>query len=122
MIGFILNTPYSLIGLIVSLLSVPTGITFSKKPYAFIITVRKLWWVFGYMKSARAMAIGHVVILGPYLEDNDLKHELVHVEQHQRMPLIQPILYYIEMARKGYRNNKYEEETYKRAGNIYKNK
>jgi hypothetical protein len=46
------------------------------------------------MKNARASAIGHVVILGPNLEDKDLEHELIHVEQYERMPLIQPFLYY----------------------------
>ena len=120
MIGFILNIPYSFFGLIVVLLSVPTGITFSKEPYAFIIKVKKLWWLFGYMKNGRAVAIGHVVILGPHLEDKDLEHELVHIEQYQRAPIIHPILYYLELMRKGYRNNKYEEEAYRKAGNIYK--
>ena len=72
------------------------------------------------MKHTRAMAFGHVVMLGPNLEDKDLEHELIHVEQHQRMPLIQPILYWIELIRKGPANNKYEDEAYRRAGNIYK--
>lgn len=120
MIGFILNIPYTVVGLIMGLASIPTGVKFRKNPYAFVLNVKKFWWAFGYMKNARAMALGHVVILGPNLEDKDLDHELVHVEQYQRMPLIQPILYYIELLRKGYRNNKYEDEAYRRAGNIYK--
>lgn len=68
------------------------------------------------------MAIGHVVLLGPRLEDKDLEHELVHVVQYQRMPLIHPVLYIVELIRKGYRNNKYEIEAYQKAGNIYKDK
>jgi len=122
MIGFILNIPYTLIGLIVALISIPTGMGFRKKPYTIIITIKNFWWTFGYMKNARAMAIGHVVILGPNLEDKDLEHELIHVEQHERMPIIQPFLYYIELIKNGYRNNKYENEAYTRAGNIYKDK
>ena len=116
-----MNIPYTVIGLIVGLISIPGGINFKKSPYAFIVNVKNFWWVIGYMKNARAMTIGHVILLGPKLEDKDLEHELIHVEQHQRMPLIQPILYYIELIRKGYRNNKYEEEAYNKAGNIYKN-
>ena len=122
MIRFILNIPYTIVGLIIALVSMPTGIKFRKNPYAFILNVKKFWWMFGYMKNARAMAIGHVVMLGPNLENKDLEHELIHVEQHQRMPLIQPILYHFELMRKGYRNNKYEDEAYRRAGNVYKEK
>jgi hypothetical protein len=122
MIGFILNIPYTIVGLIVGLISLPTKINFRVNPYAIILNVTKFWWVFGYMKNARAMAIGHVVLLGPNLEDKDLEHELIHVEQHEKMPLIQPIFYYTELVRKGYRNNKYEDEAYRRAGNVYKGK
>ena len=122
MIGFILNIPYTLIGLIVGIFSIPSSVEFRKNPYAIVVKIKNFWWVFGYMKNARAMAIGHVVLLSPKIEDRDLEHELVHVQQHQRMPLIQPILYYIELFRKGYRNNKYEDEAYRVAGNIYKEK
>jgi len=112
MIGFI----------VISLISIPTKLEFRKNPYAFMVKVKKFWWVFGYVKNARAVVIGHVVIFGSNLEDKDLEHELIHVEQYQRMPLIQPILYYIELIRKGYKNNKYEDEAYRKAGNIYKGK
>jgi uncharacterized membrane protein len=110
MIGFILNIPFTVIGLLVALISIPTKISFRKNPYAFIVKVRKFWWAVGYMKNIRAGTIGNVVILGPNLADNDLEHELVHVEQHDRLPVIFPVLYYIELVRKGYRSNKYEEE------------
>ncbi|HBD25098.1 MAG: hypothetical protein A2566_02315 [Candidatus Zambryskibacteria bacterium RIFOXYD1_FULL_40_13] len=122
MIGFILNIPYTIVGLVISLISIPTKLEFRKNPYAFMVKVKKFWWVFGYVKNARAVVIGHVVIFGSNLEDKDLEHELIHVEQYQRMPLIQPILYYIELIRKGYKNNKYEDEAYRKAGNIYKGK
>ena len=122
MIGFILNIPYTIIGLVVGLISSPTKMGFRKNPYTFVLSVKNFWWTIGYMKNARAMAIGHVVLLGQNLEKGDLEHELVHVEQHQRIPIIQPVLYYIELIRKGYKNNKYENEAYQRAGNIYKGK
>ncbi|MEK9157925.1 MAG: hypothetical protein AAB638_01940, partial [Patescibacteria group bacterium] len=88
MISFVLNLPHTLIGLILALISVPYSIKWNGKPQAFVISVKSFWWTVGYMKRARAMAIGHAVLLGPNLEDKDLEHELIHVEQHQRMPLI----------------------------------
>ena len=63
--------------------------------------------------------MGHVVILGNKLKEGDLRHELIHVEQCQRIPVIFPILYCIELIRKGYQKNKYEIEAYQKAGNIY---
>jgi hypothetical protein len=120
MFGFILNLPYTVVGLIISLLSIPLRVVFRTNPYAFVFHVKNLWWAISYMRNARAVAIGHVVILGPNLEDKDLEHELIHVEQYQRMPIIQPILYYLELLRKGYRGSKYENEAYQRAGNVYR--
>jgi hypothetical protein len=122
MIEFILNIPYTLIGLIVGLVSIPSTIEFRKNPYAIVMKIERFWWVFGYLKNTRAMAIGHVVLLSPKIENRDLEHELVHVRQYERMPLVQPILYCIELFRKGYRNNKYEDEAYRVAGNVYKEK
>ncbi len=119
--SFILNFPYTFIGLLVSIISLPRlKIDFNARHLAIIIYARSFWWAFGYMNGARAMAIGHVVILGPNLEKYDLEHELVHVEQHMRFPIIFPILNLIELFRVGYKNNKYEVEAYSRAGNLYK--
>ncbi len=120
MIGFILNIPYTVIGLIVAIMSIPMHVSFVKNPYAIVITVKDFWWECGYIKRARAMAIGHVILLGPKLEEKDLEHELVHVEQYQRAPLAHPFLYYYEHFKNGYRNNKYEKEAYERAKNVYK--
>lgn len=122
MIRFLLNLPWTIVGLAGAIISIPRSIKINHNPFAFVITVRRFWWAVGYMKGARAMAIGNLVILGPSLEDKDLEHELVHVNQYNRVPLIYPFLYYWELFRKGYRNNKYEEEAYRIAGNIYKTK
>ncbi len=120
MLGFILNIPYTVIGLIMGLISFPNKIYFKKKPYAFILNIKKFWWAFGYMKNARAMAIGQVVLLSPSLEANDLEHELIHVRQYERAPIIHPILYLFELKKNGYKNNKYEIEAYAKAGNFYR--
>jgi len=122
MISFVINLPYTVIGLIVALISMPNKISFILRPCSIIFKVKKFWWKFGYLRNARAMTIGHVVLLGPNLEAKDFEHELIHVEQYQRLPLIYPFLYYYELIKRGYRNNKYEEEAYRRAGNIYKGK
>ena len=72
----------------------------------------------GYLKDARGMAIGNIVLLGK-AEIKDLEHELIHVRQYQRYPLIFPVLYYWELFTKGYRKNKFEDEAYRKAGNNY---
>lgn len=121
MIGFILNIPWSVVGLLVGILSVPKSVKWHARPYAAIITVKSLWWAIGYMKRARAVAIGHIVILGPEIEEKDPEHELIHIEQHERMPLVQPLLGLIEIIKHGASSkNKYEAEAYQRAGNVYK--
>lgn len=119
-VAFVLHIPYTIFGLIVSLFLLPNSIRLNRKPFALIIKVRRESFGFGYMKGWRGMTVGHVVILNPREEEKDLEHELIHVEQQIRTPLIQPVLYTIELLRKGYRNNRYEEEAYSRAGNTYK--
>jgi hypothetical protein len=65
------------------------------------------------------MTVGHTVLLGRQLLAHDLEHELVHVEQAIREPFIHPFLYILESFRYGYKDNKYEREAYRRAGNTY---
>jgi hypothetical protein len=65
------------------------------------------------------MAQGNIVLLGSNALTNDLEHELVHVEQFEKYPLIQPILYMLESIRHGYLNNRFEREAYEKAGNRY---
>ncbi|MEK7135093.1 MAG: hypothetical protein AAB780_00100 [Patescibacteria group bacterium] len=118
--ALLLNLPYSLVGLVLAAISLPVSMETRSIPPSLIIKVKNFWWAFAYFKNARAMAIGNVVLLSPKTEVGDLEHELVHVEQHQRAPLIQPFLYSWELFKNGYRNNKYEKEAYERAGNTYK--
>ena len=65
------------------------------------------------------MAIGNIVLLGSNILDKDLEHELVHVSQFEREPLIHPFLYQYQTFKYGYRNNKYEKEAYEKAGNVF---
>jgi hypothetical protein len=121
MIPIILNFPWTLLGLLCALISFPTKIKFSPTPPAVILQVRSFWWYTWLPKSkgARAMALGNVVLLGPNLLEKDLEHELVHVEQAMKEPLIHPFLYQYQNLKYGYKNNKYEKEAYEKAGNTY---
>ena len=106
------------------LVSVPTKIVSRKNPYAIVTNVKTLWWamIFPWMRGVRAVTIGHVILLGKKADGRDLEHELVHVKQYEAKPLIHPVLYYWELLKKGYRNNKYEVEAYRLSGNEYKDK
>jgi len=120
-IAFILNLPWTIIGLLVGIVSFPKKITINKKPMAFVFHGARFWWLSWHsrLKYVRGMAVGNVVLLGQNVLPNDLEHELIHVEQIEREPFIHPLLYSIESFKKGYRNNKYEVEAYDRAGNVY---
>ena len=119
MLRVILNLPYTFLGLVLGLVSMPKSVILRKNPLVIILRVRRLWWGIGYLKGLRATTIGNVVLLSDTSEEKDFDHELVHILQYQREPLIYPLLYFIELVRRGYKNNKYEIEAYEKAGNNY---
>ena len=57
-------------------------------------------------------------LLKEYL--SDLKHEIIHVKQHERYPLIYPFLYLFELLKNGYRQNRFEVEAYTLSKSVYK--
>ena len=85
------------------------------------MNVKSFWWVawIHSHRGIRAAASGNVVLLGN-VQKSDLEHELIHVKQYMRQPFIHPFLYVLESMRHGYRDNKYELEAYRLAGNLYK--
>lgn len=115
----ILNIPWTIVGLATAVLSVPTKVKIQSG--AIIFNVKSFWWLklFTYGRTPRACANGNVILLGRKLDPNDLKHELVHVRQQMQYPFIYPFLYYYELFKKGYRNNRFEDEAYREAGNHY---
>ncbi len=120
-VALLLNLPWTMIALILALISIPYKVEFSKEPRAVIFYIKSFWW-FSWLPKARyvrGMAIGNVVMLGPRALPKDKEHELVHVEQFMRIPLIFLAVYEIETLRRGYRENKYEKEAYGKAGNIF---
>ena len=116
---FILNLPFTLTGLIPLILSGPYDARFIKSHYAFVFKVKKFWWVFGYLKYARAMTIGHIILLGPKVLKNDFEHEIIHVEQCDRHPIIYPFLFAYEQIKKGSRLNRFEGEAYRLSNSTY---
>jgi len=118
MIPFILNLPWTIIGLLAAIPSGPKSFSISRKPFALVIQVRSFWWCSwlpGYKKMT-GLTAGSVVLV---TDENTLAHELIHVEQFVRVPLIFPILYIWDYIKHGYQQNKYEAEAYDRSGSRY---
>lgn len=113
-IAVILNLPWSIVGMILALISIPKSIKVSRSPLGLVFTVKSFWWtmIAPSMKGTRAITNCNVVTLGPNILDKDLEHELVHVKQAMNRPLIAPILYQIESFRRGRKDNKYEQEAH----------
>lgn len=119
LIIFILNLPFTLVGIVPTILSVPYNMKLVNNPYAFVFKVKKFWWAFGHMKKARCITIGHIILLSPKELKNDLEHEIIHVKQTERYPLVFPFLYLFELLKRGYRQNKFEDEAYRLSNSIY---
>lgn len=120
MISFLLNLPYTAFGLLLALALRPVSIKWGRNPYRFVLHVKSDLFGVAYTRGWRGLTAGHTIILNPREEQKDLEREIIHVRQYERLPLIFPFLYYFEMWRKGYRHNKYEEEAYSGAGNVYR--
>ena len=116
---FILDLPFTLTGIIPLILSIPYEFKFVKNPYALVFKVKSFWWIHIYRPKIRAMTVGHMVLMGPRLLRNDLEHEIIHVKQAERYPVIMPFLYLYESLTKGYRNNRFEDEAYTLSDSIY---
>jgi hypothetical protein len=117
----LLNSPLSLTALLGAALGGIKSVSLHKSPPTLVIHVHSFWYKTWRKKNkgVRGSAMGNVVLLGEKLLPKDFEHELIHVEQAMKYPLIQPILYWVEIKRHGYRDNKYEIEAYKKAGNTY---
>ncbi len=120
-LAFLLNLPWTLIGLLVGVIDVPTKVGIHSRPFAIVLHVKSFWWsrLLPGHRGVRAITNGQVVQLGPTALPGDFEHELVHVEQHLRAPFIHPVMYDWQIIRYGYRQNKYEQEAYLRSGSRY---
>ena len=121
MTAWILNLPWTLLALFAVVASLPKRVLFHSADSVFIFHVRNFWW-YSWLpnrRRVRGMTIGNVIMLGSNVLDKDLEHELVHVKQFQKIPFLFPFFYLFELLMKGYRNNRYEQEAYEKAGNTY---
>jgi hypothetical protein len=119
MIAFLLNSPYTLLGIIVALSCFPYSVSFQTNPIALLFKVHKCWWGVGPYKYMRAATIGHVILLTDKTLKNDFEHEIIHIRQQEKYPLIFWFLYFWETLRKGYRQNRFEEEAYTKSKSYY---
>lgn len=82
LLRYILNLPWTLIGSLLALFSIPKRVRFMND--AIVFNVRSFWWanLIWYMnaKRVRGTTNGNVVLLGPLEEKHDLHHELIHVQ------------------------------------------
>lgn len=114
-IRYILNLPWTTCATILSLLSIPSSLSFNK--HAIVIHVKNFWW--HPLKGVRAITLGNIILTGSTLQRNDLEHELIHIEQHMREPFVHPFLAVIELLKNGAKESKYEREAYDKAGNKF---
>lgn len=115
----ILNLPFTLIGITPLIPSGPYQVKFINNPYALAFKVKSFWWYF-WMKSPRATTIGHIILLSPKELKNDFEHEVIHVRQAEKYPVIFPLLYLYESIKHGYRQNRFEDEAYALSKSVYK--
>ena len=108
---FILNLPWTVLGLVIGILSIPKNLKFRKVGRAMVINVWRIWPSEIYMqRKVRGLAVGSTILLSRFADELTINHELVHIEQFQKVPLIFPLLYLIELVKRGYKKNKYEKE------------
>lgn len=83
------------------------------------VSLRRARWIpalggrlSGMRRPASAVALGRTIVVHPtaVLTDRLLRHELAHVRQWQRNPVLFPILYVWNHFRYGYRENPFEVE------------
>lgn len=114
-VKYIVNLPWSIIALLLALISLPRKLYATH--HAIIVHITSFWWL--PTQGVRATTLGNIVLLGK-IEKNDLAHELIHIEQGMRLPFIFPIVAFIERLYHGPHDSKYEQEAYGKAGNTYK--
>jgi len=105
----ILNTPWSTLGLLLSMLSFPREFKIDRRG-VIIIDVKRLWVSELFLwRRVRGFTLGNVILLSEVAESSTLDHEMVHVKQFIEVPMVFPVLYIIECFKNGYLKNKYEQ-------------
>ncbi len=108
---FVLNIPWSLLGLLCGLLSLPKNIRMDKFQFLLVVNVKRLWINEIFLgRKAKGFTAGNTVLLSDASDNGTYNHEIVHARQFMKMPLIFPLFYCAEYVKNGYQGNKYEKE------------
>lgn len=111
LLKYVLNVPYTLLGLYNLLFCFPYKIQLAKDALVFRSITCGLVH-FGFPK-VRGFAIGNIAIVRRNEPKEIVSHELVHIEQYMKYPFIFGLMYLYEL-KKGYWNNRFEIEAYER--------
>ena len=111
---YILNIPWSLVGVSNALLSIPFRV--ETMPDALVFHCYSCGLAHLFFPKARGITFGNVIVLRRTAHEKILEHELIHVEQCMRYPFFFPILYTVELVRHGYWKNRFEIEAYDESG------
>ncbi|MEK7138022.1 MAG: hypothetical protein AAB787_00795 [Patescibacteria group bacterium] len=109
---FLLNIPWTFLGFFIALISLPQNFKFNHQNLVIVAKVKWLWlssFLIG--RKVRGLTLGNVIMLSNAAIDKTLNHEMTHIKQFQRFPLIFPLLYCLDFAKNGYQANKFEIET-----------
>ena len=114
---YLANLPWTIIGLILAATCFPEEFRYWKND-TLVFTVHFIWFI---PKKYIGWTCGHVILINKNAKKNErlLRHELVHVEQHDRYWGLFPILYLWERMLRGYTNNRFEVEARSRANSPY---
>lgn len=112
-IKYLLNLPWTLLGLCNVIFCVPYKVEFRKD--AIVFRTLHLGLLQIYAPKGKGYSLGNMVVVRRNASEKILHHELIHVEQHMRYPFICAFLYHYELLRLGYFNNKFEVEAYDRS-------
>lgn len=113
-IAFVMNLPWSLLGLVYGLLLLPSSIKIDKLAFVIVVRARRLWVNEVFLGwRVRGFTLGNTVLLSNLADNTTYDHEIVHVRQFTKKPFVFPILYCLEFIKNGYKDNKYEKKAYR---------
>ena len=114
-IAFILNLPWSFLGLLIGAISLPRSLKLDYKKFVLVIKVRQLWLsglIIG--RKVKGLTMGNVMMLSDASISATYSHEMTHIKQFRKIPLLFPLFYCLEFVKNGYRQDQYEKEAYKK--------
>lgn len=115
-IAVILNLPWSLLGLFYGIFCCPTSIGTDRQALVIIMKVKRLWVSEIFLgQRVGGFTLGNTILLSNAADDNIYGHEIIHVKQFTKLPIIFPVLYLLEFVKNGYYDNRYEREAYQKS-------